>query len=182
MKDILFQLSPHEQLKFLIEEPQEEIHCCAEAQIYLVEKNKELLLSSDLLIDNLTTFRNQIEKAVRNDLYLDQSINADIGYLYNQELQNQPGLTYKKLDGRDYWVGLSYLLWNYEYATWLYNDNKGVITIEISPIYPGNFSEEAIDYNTWIKKYQPYAIKTINKSMAKNWLNIANKELKKQTL
>ena len=175
-----FKINELEKIILEIEVPVEEIHCCTESPIYLEISGKRILLSNDSIRHDIDILHNLLTKALSNQLHLDASITADIGYLYNEELQGKDGLVYKEIEKDDYrWVGGSYSLWSYTVETWLYNKD-GEIFFEVTPIYPGNFfvepekEHEIVPYDQWIQNYEPILIRQISKHTAQVWLEQAN--------
>lgn len=178
--EITFTINELEKIILTIELPLEEVHCCTESPIYLEFSDKRILLSQDSVRENMYILSNLLTKALDNQLILDKSITADIGYLYNQELQGKDGLVYKEIEKNVFhWVGGSYSLWSYNVETWLYNKD-GAIIFEVTPIYPGNFfvepgkEHEIVPYDQWIKNYEPLLIRQISKHTAQVWLEQAN--------
>ena len=177
-----FKLDNEHSIEFQLQDSCEAIHCCSEAQISLIEPTRCALLSSDSLRHNLQIFEHQLTKALHNELILHESLKDDIGYLYNQELQEKPGLSYKKWQGVDQWGGQDYMLWEGILVTWLYNNVEGSIILEATPVYPGNFmlpeeQETYQAYDEWIRNYSPYLIQTIPKKTAEKWLELTKKIL-----
>ncbi len=167
MNNITFILNEKEKLILNSPEPLSKIHCCHDAEIMFLHDNNKQLLSIDSIRENMSVFINLLTQALDNKLQLHPSISKDIGYLYNQELQGKPGLTYEKIEDNDYWVGDNYLLWTYNVVSWLYNTKDGSIIFEITPIFLGLFSadtdalENEFHYKEWLKTYKPYISKEI---------------------
>jgi len=181
--EIIFTLTNKEKLIFKLDEPLNKVHCCYDVPIIFYHDNNQILLSTGSIHENIVTLHSLLTKALKNDLKLHKSITQDIGYLYNEELQGNPGLFYTKLEERDYWIGNNYLLWSHKFATWLYNDNDGNIILEITPIYPGIFIDPAetangTTYEKWIEGYKPCFTQKIPLDIAENWLKQASSILK----
>jgi len=183
MQNIInFQLNNSEKIVMSCEENLDQINCCTEGSLTLIEKNNEILLSNDTIHESIFVLHGQLQKALNSDLILHRSITSDIGCLYNEELQDKPGLVYEKFDERDHWVGYNFLLWSSNMATWLYNDYVGNIILEITPVFPGNFisfAEDKISYGRWLQNYKPYLIRKLPKEVAQQWLYQADHLLKK---
>lgn len=180
--EVIFKINETEGLVVKIDDIYE-IHCCYDVPIYLIQNDKELLLTDDFLKNNLEAFKYLLNKALMNKLPLHKSLKNNVGFFFNEYIQDKTGLAYEKFENRDYWVGLGYLLWNDMYATWMYNDPEGSIIIEITPLYPKKeyitTTEETILYKDWIKKsYSPYLIRTISNETAQTWLKIIENLLK----
>lgn len=166
-------------IKMISEVKIELLHCCQDVDIYLLKNNKKYLLGVDTLRENIFVLKNALKKTLHNQLQLHPSITQDIGILWNEELQDKPGLTYEKLEKRDYWVGLNYLLWNANHlATWLYNDANGNIILHITPTYENHWTGEDDEEETndracqeWMAtKYAPLWTTKLSPETAKVWL------------
>jgi hypothetical protein len=169
--EFVFKVNNELKIIMVVEEPLNEIDCCAEAPIYLIQDDKRIILSKDSVRENMQVLSNVLRLALNSALLLHESIKEDIGYLLNEEFQDKPGLTYKKLENRDHWVGFIHLLWSCDTATWIYNDKDGRIIIEFTPVYGGHFKDDyPINYDQWLKNYKPYLITKISKETAKEWL------------
>lgn len=172
--------------KIIIESPYpiNEFACCDEIPILFLYGKDHYVLNTDLLREAMSMFAIFLERALANQLPLHESIKQDIGFLWNEELQEKPGLVYEKFNDRNYWVGQSHLLWDTpstvkpETTTWLYNDNNGSIVLEITPTYPWHFvkpkkREIKIPYEEWMSGYKPFIVRTIPREVAEQWLKQA---------
>lgn len=152
------------------------IDICYEAPIFWVDTSKELLLSLDSVRMNIGWFNAMLHQALLHELKLPNSINQNIGYQYNQYInEDNPNIEYEKIETIKSWVGNRYKLWSYSVETWIYNDKLGNIILEITPVYPKTFRDpeedlDIQDYQNWMKSYAPILIRTIPKNIAKNWL------------
>ena len=94
------------------------------------------MIYNDFLRNGLAVFQETLGDAIADRFKLHSSIAKDIGYMWNEELNETSGLVYKD---SGFWVGCDHLVWTnrgYEYlktATWLYNNEKGEIILEITP-------------------------------------------------
>jgi hypothetical protein len=171
-----FIINDSEKISVELTQPLSKMYVCDQTYIVLWKNNERCILSFDSLYENMYVFRTLLSQALDYDLYLHPSIDTDIGFLYNQYLQDKPGLTYEKLEGRNYWVGNNYLIFNYHLAVWLYNETlTGAIILHITPIYPGNFVLEEdgpfeISYDEWLKDYRPFYTAVISREIAEQWI------------
>ena len=60
-------------------------------------------------------------------------------------------------------------------VTWIYNDNKNNIILELTPIWPWHFDnpeegETFITYEKFMKNYQSYLTRIISKDVAEQWV------------
>lgn len=192
---ISFKLDLEEKISIHIdEEAFNSIGCCSISKVFFHQKNIKYKLFHDLTLFTLEKFSFFLEQALTSKLLLHESITQDIGYLWNQELQDKPGLTYQYKEGIKKWVGIDNHLWStrskdtLKLASWLYNDNNKNIIFEITPTYPWYLCEENyarnkfqsyIPYEEWIKNYKPLLIRIIPREIAQQWLNQAQEILKK---
>ncbi|HEV2916677.1 MAG TPA: hypothetical protein VGW78_02925 [Candidatus Babeliales bacterium] len=120
---IIFPLNESERIVIALEEPFDVVHCCYQAPIILYFENNKYSSKNDVIRYYIEIFIVLLSKALNNALELHDSIKKDIGYLANEELQNKPGLVYKKTNTIASWVGEDYSLWSGDdFSTWLYND------------------------------------------------------------
>ena len=188
--ELFFQLSSEEKIVLSFEEPIGRWIPCDNIPLIFSHSDRELLLSVKSIRESMTLLIVLLTSALKNKLHIDKSITKDIGFLWNQEIQKKPGLVYMKLENKDYWIGLNNLLWttptNVEptVSTWIYNNSKGEIVLEITPDYPWHFrapnrDELYVDYEKWISKYEPFVIWTISTEIATRWINQAQEILNK---
>ena len=139
-------------------------------------------------IKEFKELKRKLTLTLSNELILHPSIEKNIGYYWNQKL-NEDSSNLFLIQGKEesYWVGSTYLLWttdsrkkNQRYATWLYNDTQGNIIFEVTPTYPDTFidPEDPADlkaYQEWMeKKYKPFFTRTIPRDVGIQWLDQAN--------
>lgn len=157
------------------------LYPCDEVIVKLCHENNEYLLGEDCVREELESIYGLLSNALRNNAQLHESIKQDIGYLWNEEMQDKPGLTYATLDsGTTYWMGLRNLVWSTRsnaklvLSTWLYNDSAGSIVLEITASYPWHRkkpkrNESFVSYEQWLQKYKPFAKFTIPHNIAIIW-------------
>lgn len=188
--EIEFRLNKIEKIVFMSENPIASTHCCSEASIIFTENNHQFLLDEKGAIRfNLECLIGVLAPAIENKLKLHGSIQKDIGYLYNDELQNKPkpDLIYEERTEIKRWIGEKYSLWYGEFPTWIYNNQAGEIIFEMTPYFPGRPTYPSKDelptieeienskwYDEWIKDYEPILIRIIPREVAQQWLDKAN--------
>jgi len=176
--DIIFTLSDKEKIVIQATDPIDELHCCYDVPI--VFSDGSTAIGSDTNVRfALRKFSENLRKALEGQLKLHPSITQDLGYLANEEMQDKPGLSYRKFNGIDHWVGWDYFLWgtggDITLNTWLYNDENGAIVFEITPSYSSYIGIKKKDprylsYKDWIKNYKPCVVKKIPQDVAQQWL------------
>jgi len=174
-----FNLNDSVVIRFISEVKIELLHCCQNVDIYLLKDNEKYLLGVDTMRENIFILKNALKKALLNQLQLHPSINQDIGIVWNQTSQDRSKLVYEEIEGQRFWVGLNYLLWDYDgLATWLYNDINGNILLHITPLYRDYWTGEENEEETnsqacekWIAtEYRPLWTTILSPATAKAWL------------
>jgi hypothetical protein len=145
---IIFAINDKEKIVLENEAPIEKLSCYCETPIILTQDKHTSLLSIEDIHSNMLAFRDQLTKALHNELKLHKSVAHNIGYAFNQYLeheynddaQNDPNIVYVDRDGVDSWIGDDYQLFGHDLLiTWLYNNDKGAIILESTPLYPSAF-------------------------------------------
>lgn len=138
-------------------------------------------LSTELVKENLM-------HVLINDLYLHQSLNKDIGFLFNQYLYQRyqrctfSGDSIIMYDLENVWIGKKYQLWGGNNVTsWLYNAADGSIVFEVTPVYPKTFSSDDFnhqDFFEWMSHYRPLCTVELSYPCAQKWLQQVTQLLK----
>ena len=186
-KNILnFNLNEKSRFAFVFEQPFEELTLCSDVRVDLLN-TKTYHLSNDCLQHNLAILIYFLKHGLDNKLQLHSSIRQDLGYLWNEKLadSSEVELYYATLEGRKYWVGKDYILFDTpdsfkeSLTTWMYNDASGEIVIEITPSYRWHFDDpdpndsSYITYDEFMKDYKPILLLKIPKHIAEAWLKQA---------
>lgn len=150
-------------------------------EIIFKDENSEYIINQhDHLMPQVEQLYDCLQGAISNKLSLLKSIKADLGYLWNQDLNHCSITSHEQLQKEKDWKGAKYLMWDgNKFDTWLYNKNNKIY-IEITPIYPWHFNkpkaeDNYIPYDEWIKNYKPLVIIEIDKVAAKQWYDQAGK-------
>lgn len=160
----------------------ENIDCCYDVPIFLQTKEKKYLLTETPLYYNMQRFSERLDKALKKELYLHESIKQDIGYLFNEYSHNEfiedrSMFVLEKTTKKDSWVGYRYYVWsscanNCGTATWIYNDGDDIV-LEVTALYIWQDPEAVfnyVPYIKWIKDYKSYFKTMIPKKIAQEWL------------
>jgi len=162
-----------------------------ECELSFVNTEEKFIIFQDVLMDCIDMFKFLLPKSLKDALILPESIKLDIGFLWNEYL-NEPSNTNLEMvavENSREWIGLRYLLWSpgkkINVATWLYNKND-TIYLEITPVYPWHFrdaeqDEKFIPYDEWIKNYKPLIISEITKDTTEQWLSKTEKIIQEIT-
>lgn len=179
----LFVFKLHENEKFIIilEDDVQSIDHYSGCKIMFHLGNQQYQLYEEFPLNIfLLTLQTLIKKSLYNVLPLHESITQDIGFLWNQWLNEDAiNLVYITDHNNDtYWVGQKYELACHEYISWIYNDEQGNIIFEITPAYPlGCIDQEneleVKNYQNWMKSYEPLVITIISEETALQWLKQA---------
>ena len=84
---MIFPLNDSEKIISESEESLDKIHCCTNGSLTLINEYEKILLSKESTHENIFILCGQFNKALNNKLVLHPSITRDIGYLFNEELQ-----------------------------------------------------------------------------------------------
>ena len=177
--NIIFPIDDVDKIIIGLEERLEKVHCCYDASITLLYGDRVFGAGRDSIREYLINLKNIAQKVVDNTLQLHASIEKDIGFLLNEELQYKPGLFQMKHADGEWWVGYQYCLSvGGKLGLWLYNDANGRIFFEATPVYPFSYRNSAKDkhytpYNKWIRGYKPYFITEIPVNLVHQWLETA---------
>lgn len=195
--EIIFTLNDAEKIIIKLNESLDQVDCCYSTPIFFIHEKKEYLLSIESIRYNLHSFVKLFSMALEKKLYLHESIKhndtmtKDIGWLYNEELQqicgdeskNRPYLIYEKREKGQIWVGDKYRLWSHIGESWIYNNPKGAIIFEITCKHPSNWEKpeegaNTIPYDEWISNYyRPVLLREIPDDIAQTWLTKAHELL-----
>ncbi len=167
--------------------PHDAIDCCYQAPMILCKTENQYCIGNEDIQEYVERLQKLLAQALSNLLKLDYSVVHDLGYQWNQDMNEEnPNLSYQEEDDIKHWIGTKYLLWTtsnqspQQFGSWLYNDTFGNIIFEVTPIYPGTFvnrenSQEVQAYQEWMeKKYKPFFTRTISRDVGIQWLDQAN--------
>lgn len=188
---IILKLNNLEYFEILFSDPKP-IFCCEEIELFFCNGKIKLQLSNDFAEETISSLKILLTKAINNNLWLDESIDKNLGYLWNDDLHKYSDPNFKPSKNHPDWAGLNYHMWSTNDIalditdTWLYNDSDGNIILEITPRYKWLFGDldskpeddpNFITYNEFMKNYQPYISRIIPLKVAQQWLQQANELL-----
>ena len=186
-----FSLNQYEKLIISLKNQNDIIDCCYEASIVLNQNNEKVIIGNSTVFIYAELLKNKLILALSNKLQLDSSITRDLGYYWNQDLNEEdPKLFYLNDKDGKYWIGINHFLWGTaggserKFAAWLYNDSVGNITFQVTPLFSGTLvdwddSIEVKAYQEWMEtSYEPFFTRIIPKDVAMQWLDQANLILK----
>lgn len=181
---LTFIINNQECFMILLDCPDNIIHSCNFSKLNLTINNNNIIIGKSIVDDFAQELKSKLTLALSNELQLHSSIKKDIGYYWNQYLNEEnPNLFFNNENENKSWIGDIYFLWatdsskkNQQYATWLYNDAQGNIIFEVTQIYPNTYIDpqdpvEMQTYQEWMgKKYKPFFTRIIPKDLAIQWL------------
>src|SRR5579872_3409464 len=178
--EISFSFNDKEKIIISLQEPLEYITPYYEEYIFLFYNETKSLLAEVPIYYNIHQLMMFLKKSLNNELLIDKSITADIGYLLNEYHINEKGfVTYDFPSGVSSWIGYKYHVWeatsDKRLVTWIYNDSDEFIIFEVTPFYPYMYCDPQeepnyIPYEEWIKTYKPYFKTKISAIVAQQWL------------
>lgn len=172
----MFPFSDQEYIEIKMHSIEESLHCCTQIPMIYKTSTQEILMSIGSVKNNMYMFAKLLRKALANNLKLDASIQENIGYLYNKDLhEGRSDLKYENFGQIEFWVGESYKLCSYRSASWLYQDVKGDLIFQITPLFfsqhQNHFDET--EYQNFMKNYAPILTRTLCQETAQLWLQKA---------
>lgn len=188
MNKLILKLSENELIKILTVDHinfNKVDFCYGEIQAYFVSgKEVPLCIGEETASSFFISFINNFKKAIDNELQLHESLTRNLGILYNEYHQDQPGFfMVSSQDGSSkYWVGANYSVWSTYNTTksmltsWLYNDSEGNIIFEITKNYKWSTcpddpqDPDFMTYEDFMKDYKPLIHRAIHRDIAVQWL------------
>ena len=180
---LVLPISNVNQLKIIL--PTQHVNFFDTITIFLISNSEEITLYHGCASLALHDFFDRLQQILDNKLILHSSIKTDIGFLWNECLQNKLNDTFvfKFVEKISFWVGEDYLLWSmpHHIETWFY-EKDGKYYLEVTPLYPWHFVDPKVEhefysYETFIKKYQPIAVIEIQKKQLQIWFSHIQKML-----
>jgi hypothetical protein len=176
MHELKLLLNDQESILFKSDISFAEVDCCYPIEVFFIGSNRSYIVFDDFATWALEPLIELLKKALKKQLYLDASINENLGFMWNRELHGDEGLTY---DG-DFWIGDRYSLWSTRscsadrVSTWLYNDDDTIV-LEITPMYPFHITdpetaENFIPYEEFMNGYKSCLTRIIPQAVARQWL------------
>ncbi|OTN87644.1 hypothetical protein A5819_000090 [Enterococcus sp. 7E2_DIV0204] len=172
-----FKFSKTAFLSMYIVENAEQLSYFSEVEIYYTNLELQLLLFKDYLGEGIKTLQTILQKTLNQELYINEKLLLNgLGYEYMIYLKNISDDNFTVEDNT-----AQYLLWetvtSYDKSncSWLYNKNDAVI-FEVTPLYK-YFYEENVEINsfdTFLEKYESYAVEFLTIDQCKKWLNKLN--------
>ncbi len=161
-----------------------ELHIFDEVEVRYMNKGTPIVLAKDIIQHVVTSFCVALEKAMKKELTLDDSLYVgDLSCLFSKKIYTSTNESEKKDDiFPQYWVWSS----PDNTQTWLYNvDNK--IYLEISKTYPWLFSEPEenehyISFDKYINNYQSIACIQLQETRIRSWIDQCQDILQKMKM
>lgn len=152
------------------------LHIFDEVEVKYIHSDKKIVLASDIARYAVEKFGTSLEKSLKNELPLDESLTVGkVGYFFSKKkytTTDQSDGSEKKHDiFQQHWVWSSPT----NIQTWLYSANNKIY-LEISPTYPWLFSdpeegEVYISFDEYKDNYKPIALVELQESRVLSWIN-----------
>jgi|GEM_PF-3550453 len=170
--------------------PAKELTPYCDINIVLQDKGKQYVLyGNDCIAGTIWGLASFFEAVLNNVLELDQSINQDIGYLWNEIVQYEYDESFPTSELKRYEFIRRYKLWDawykngQELITWIFTQNNKIM-LEVTPLYVWQSSDENnykndkdyLTYDEFIKSYKPELIIELPREIVQQWV-IKFKEL-----
>lgn len=172
-------------IKIVLPQPLEHIFRYDEVMVIFCGQDgtEYVLYRSDFIIQALRAMTYALNQTLNGKRLLDQSIDKNIGYIWNQYLIDEKhNLKYSILpDGSKQWVGLDYCLWNgFEFESWLYEKDSQII-LEVTPLFRWNRylpeEENQLSYEKFMSIYKPAVVRVLSRETVSQWYKKAEKML-----
>lgn len=178
MNKDLFTFIINEHTKIKIQQPTKNyiFDCYDEANFIFQYYQHQYILEKTNVNNEMKTFKECLNNGLKNNLQLNSYLINNIGY-YMNEAVNQEYET-EEIFGPNYSILTDYRIWAYsDISTWIYNDSKKNIILEITPSYPYEYVEKEKPYDfflEWMQKYKPIFKVIISKEIAQQWIKQSN--------
>ena len=193
MKKLILKLSEFINIKIVPSDDidLEQMYFCTDVKVFFQDENL-LLIGEEWAGEIFEQFFSHLKKAINNELQLHESLHQNLGFIYNDFFDNIPdSMMVSSLDNvSKHWVIYDYKMWattkdlSLRVATWLYNDDKGNIILEVTKTYPWFYAQDEdiedpdfVYYEDFIKDYKSIIYCIIPRDKAIEWLNEAEEWL-----
>lgn len=164
-RDLILSLTENEQIILRPYGPYQvsDLYCCDVIRVLFYKNNGYRLLphtTFPILHEWLTSFCRLLVAGMAKELILPEPINKNIGYCYNQYLQEwRNGRKIEDMSICDF-----KLCFYSDAATFMYNNENGDIVLEIAPIYRWGVKKRIknfLPYKVFLRRYRPLNVVTI---------------------
>lgn len=180
--EIVFPLNESENIVMRLEKSLDEANDYTNASLFITHGEDEYYLGNDKIWFLSLSLRDTLTPALINEFELHESV-IEIGYDFNESLQNKPDIVKEELKGCDVWVGLKHFAFaGNDLVGWVYARN-GELFFQVTPVYtgsgfapitgeycPAKDGDQIAPYEQWIKDYRPLISRVISKDIAYQWL------------
>jgi hypothetical protein len=175
----IFPLNETESITFIVQDCKETcLYYDSWATVYFVSNEGSKLLAHDVLCVKISDFVHYLEKALFQQIAVDEQKIPDPGLFFNEMLYRKRILNEMVPSDELYKnVVWSPVIARENIQTWLYKDNLGNIIFFMAPVYPFFFTSKNAKnfkaYSEWIKTYKIVGKYVIDQDTAKQWLEKA---------
>lgn len=173
-KELLkFKLNVHASIVIRLNHPDDIIDAGYETRFFLKNYNHQYSIAHNFIRSNIADLQKLLNKALKNQLQLDEYFTHDIGYYWNHYLNKINNIN------KDYSVLRNYLIFDSLFPTFIYNDIDGNIIIVVTSLYPYVFSRKKRKpsygfFLKWMQKYKPIFKAIISQEIAQQCIEQAN--------
>lgn len=175
-KELLtFKLNVHASIVIRLNHPDDIIDAGYETRFFLKNYNHQYSIAYNFVRSNITDLQKLLNKALKNQLQLDDNFTHDIGSYWNLYLNKD-----NKINNinKNYSVLRNYLIFDSLFPTFIYNDIDGNIIITVTSLYPHVLSRKKRKpsygfFLKWMQKYKPIFKVIISKEIAQQWIEQA---------
>ncbi len=174
MNNSIFTFKLDDTIKITLETgeyPKDYPYCLYKDRFFLHQNHKKIQISYFLTASNIEKLIITLKKCLNNDKELFNNIEQNIGYAWNIYINAENDSQLEYANKKYEYLNDDYL-WYSTYATWIYNDTKNNIILEVTPTYPHTYDESFSyqDFLTWMQNYKPLLKTKIPRNVAKQWL------------
>lgn len=175
--EITFILNDQEKIQVLLPCELDDIFRYDDIKAVYIKNNQceYSIYLNDHIVEFIDVMNTALKEALTGDCKLDEFLQEDLGYLWNQYLNSfQRVSSYKNIKS---WIGKKYLMWEtLSGASWFY-EKEGKFILEITPVYKWHSTDptpeekkEYVTYKQFIKNYKPYVVTEISQETIHEWL------------
>jgi len=179
-KELLtFKLNDHATIIIRLNHPNDIVDAGYQTRFFLKNYNHQYSIAYNFVRSNIADLQKLLNKALKNQLQLDEYFIHDIGYYWNFYLNKD-----NKIDNvnENYSILRDYFIFDSLFPTFIYNDINGNIIIIITPLYPHVLSCRKRKpshryFLKWMKNYKPIFKTIISRELAQQWIDQAQQIL-----
>ena len=115
MNEFILRLSDFEYIKFVPSDTLNfsDMFFCTEMKVYFMDNSGSLCIGSDSAGQIFEQFLNLLQKSIHGALILHESLDQNLGFIYNEYFDNTPQsmMVFQAGNSEMHWVVYDYILW-----------------------------------------------------------------------